>query len=389
MTMKRDQSLIFTTVPEEGSEHLTTKTTNTKTQRPKFLNLKSKTTDIKQDVKETPNAFFNSVSVCSTPMTDLNRVLHPTSLSICTNAEATFTTDEQNSSLKSESLNSLLSATSDLYVEEGKNVPKAIDDEHIEYHNLNNNLKNIKKSLSLIDMENIKAEKENEEGEMLRKSLRRTIMDPTFPVFTQNGLLVSEHLYKYNILNGQLLDMKIDDERSKKILNKEELRDIKPVEGNCAITANNLEKPFIPPKENKKFKRSLTLPLKSLSNETNSQQTGFNKHSGVQLTPLLSKLSTLGMEEKSSGFCSIETTPSDFKDVKTAMKKNHLFRSNSLKIESNPFSDKHRKDNELRPAILLIYGQQDMVLNLLLEDAPIQFKTIEKIVINIHLFLFK
>lgn len=92
MTMKRDQSLIFTTVPEEGSEPVTPRV-STKSQRPKFLNLKSKTTDVKQELKES-NSFFGSVSVCSTPMTDLNRVLHQTSLSICTNPEArTFDAD--------------------------------------------------------------------------------------------------------------------------------------------------------------------------------------------------------------------------------------------------------------------------------------------------------
>ncbi|KRT79391.1 hypothetical protein AMK59_8503 [Oryctes borbonicus] len=351
MTMKRDQSLIFTTVPEEDSDH-TTSTVKTKTQRPKFLNLKSKTTDIKQELKET-GSFHGSVSVCSTPMADLNRVLHQTSLSICTNPQSsTFEVDTENSQ-KSDSLNSLLSATSDLYVEGGKSDNGVKPAEKSEE---DNNLCNIKKSFSLTDMPKYD---EKDESDSLQKNLRKTIMDPTFPVFTQNGLLISEHLYNYNIYNGELLALQSDEMKkpsNNNDENKDNLVESKASELNSQ-QSDVTPKKFVPSRDNIKFKRSLTLPLKSLSNDMGSQQNvvNFNNPTGVQLTPLLSKLSTLAMEERSSGFCSIENTPSDFKDIKTSLKRNALFRSNSNKVESNVFSS-HQKDKRLQSVILLIYG---------------------------------
>lgn len=378
MTMKRDQSLIFTTVPEEGSDH-STPTVTSKTQRPKFLNLKSKTTDFKQESKESA-AVFGSVSVCSTPLTDLNRVLHQTSLSICTNPESnTFDTDNTSNSQKSDSLNSLLSATSDLHVESAKNGNIKLQNSSQDYIVDNNNSCNIKKSFSMTDI--LKMDHGDNIDEFQR-NLRKTIMDPTFPVFTPNGLLISEHLYNYNIFNGELLNMQVKDQ-SLKAQTKTEIENSNLIKER--LTQTDLEASvskikFVPARDNNKFKRSLTLPLKSLSNESGTQQSvaGFNKHAGVQLTPLLSKLSTLAMEERSSGFCSIETTPNDYKDFKSSLKRNQLFRSNSIKVESNTFSS--QKDKKLQSAILLIYGQQDMVINLLVEeDAANSFDVVNQI----------
>lgn len=118
--MKRDQSLIFTSVPEEETDHQNVVSVsnipNPKPQnRPKFLNLRNKTTDFEQKEKQEEEAapytpFRGQTSVCSTPMTDIKKVLHPAVVSICTNPN-----EEQNltDSVKTESVNSILSAVSE------------------------------------------------------------------------------------------------------------------------------------------------------------------------------------------------------------------------------------------------------------------------------------
>lgn len=228
---------------------------------------------------------------------------------------------------------------------------------------------------------------EKEESESVQRNLRMTIMDPTFPVFTQNGVLISEHLYNYNIINGELLSMQINDD-TKKAQTKEEIRDSN-INADNSVQLNATPKKFVQTRDNNKLKRALTLPLRSLSSDSGTQQNnpGINKHSGVQLTPLLSKLSTLAMEERSSGFCSIETTPNDFKDIKSTLKRNMLFRSNSRVESSNTFP-KHQRNKKLQSVVLLIYGQQDMVINLLLdEEVANSHETIEQIVGEFLIFV--
>lgn len=83
-TMKRDQSLLFTAVPEEDSVETFVPATSKKP-RPKFLNLKSISIDEpKPVIKSTVTTpFCGQTSICSTPMTELKRFVHQNPMSIC------------------------------------------------------------------------------------------------------------------------------------------------------------------------------------------------------------------------------------------------------------------------------------------------------------------
>jgi len=110
------------------------------------------------------------------------------------------------------------------------------------------------------------------------------------------------------------------------------------------------------------------------------------KLDGLQLTPLMSKLSLLA-DERTSGFCSRETTPSEFRDmsgfsggvaVTTTTVTNQLIKQKleSVEKEASDGEDELDEDwvNKDEPVACLIKtelflcGYQNMVLVLLMEN---------------------
>lgn len=365
--MKRDQSLIFTTVLEEDcccsddspatAAAAAPSGRNQKNQnRPKFLNLKCKTTDAKaaeppvKHVSSTP--FMGNTSICSTPMADLSKVLHQASMSICVDPGEEKAKAEINESQTTDSVNSLLSAISDVDKEE--RLDRRVKTE--------NSFPRSKRASSLTGMTIVDAEATDYQA---KGRSRRTIADPTFPFFTTDGRPISEHLYKNSICNGDMLELKRKDfEDSGEVWSS--LKDFDYTNSDVDLrqseSSYHCEK-AAPPDRGSEPRKSLSLPLKSLSKDAVSQGFHLNRN-GVQLTPLLSKLSILGVDEKSSGFCSTDVSPTEYKDTAKYPRRSSYPFSNKGKNE-NLIKEEERK---LQSVVLFVCGQQDMVMNLLLEE---------------------
>ncbi|KAF5278861.1 hypothetical protein FQR65_LT03550 [Abscondita terminalis] len=349
-TMKRDQSLIFTTVPEEDTDqHSPINMKDYKSpDRPKFLNLKSKTSDkyeTNNKIEMTP--FHGQTSVCSTPMTDLSKVLHPTAMSICINPEDSFINIETATSINgNDKFDGCVP-----YVPDGNLLDKKRSASMWE---LREKLKNFNKRITMRYYSLGLSSLNDADDECVPKLVRhKTISDPIFPIFKSDGVAISNFLYNQYLqepimnLNGDCSDRSMQLHESPK-----NVKAISPI--------RSLQKLMTP--KSKESRKALTLPLKSLTSENDSI---FNRqHGGVQLTPLMSKLSLLAMEERSSGFCSKDTTPGDYKDARfTPSQPNYSFLNRRKSSVSEDVAD-----GTLQKAVLFVCGQQDMVMGMLLEE---------------------
>lgn len=400
--MKRDQSLIFTTVPEEELDHhspvnIQTAFVGRSKVRPKFLNLRSKTTD------ETPHNQFESssvpitpfcgpTSVCSTPLTDIKKVVHQGTMSICTNPNEAI-----QESFKTDSVNSVLSA-----VEEKTHTSlHSIDCTKLlkstPYVNVGASLYDKKKFSSMFELReklkcltkrvtmkyynrgltNLNKTPDESPKKERKKQTFNTITDPTFPVFRNDGKVISKSFYEaYIQTHFTLVNSEI--RRSKDAISENNTMQWKSIENFDMSFRDFSKKPTVqteiemqPLKSEKR--KSLSLPLKSLTTDSSDSATtpAYKKEcysGGVQLTPLMTKLSMLAMEERSSGFCSKDTTPSEYKDLFTPSQSHFTF----LKKRNADTTEQQKLpkgQNVFQKCILLVCGQQDMVVNVLLEEA--------------------
>ncbi|KAK9892500.1 hypothetical protein WA026_020490 [Henosepilachna vigintioctopunctata] len=265
--IKRDCSLFFTAVPEEDTDISPNKNEDAtiirlqKPSRPKFLNLKSKISDIKEITPldtMTPYTPFaaNPGSVISTPMTELNKVLHINTYSICTDPEPEI------------------------------NISKSAKKNYFK------NTKILKRSKSLV----ISSYKKPNGLKPIRRF--KTICDPTFITDgIENGFL-----HNLESIKDELLALK----------NTETVEELQ-VPKNPVSEVDQTEKIS--------RRKSLTLPLKSLSFD--SANCHNNSDSSGLLTPLMHKLSSLTFEKKSSGISSFNPTPLECKDVIPLFKKEY------------------------------------------------------------------
>lgn len=396
--MKRDQSLIFTTVPEEENESqspvkIENVTIQTKPlNRPKFLNLRSKTTDFRtvettNESKTVPiTPFHGQTSVCSTPMTDLNKVLHQKVMSICVDPQEDNDETEAPSVMqipKTESLNSVLSAISETSDNSTQNKELLLKSVPYMKIAVNNSIKSYKSYWDLTL---------NEELPCKRKRLQ-SISDPTFPVSSADDKCVSRHLYNLHVkehiasLNNEANENRASESNTEEWKSLEDIDDEDVV---IPIDKNKLN--LIDSNASKEQKKVLTLPLKSFNDNDTLTSPGFHSSrnfGGVQLTPLMTKLSLLANEERSSGFCSIVTTPSEYKDyVKSTFNVKNSKSFSNLDQEQNKFN----KNCDLRKAALFVCGQQDMVVILVLEedgcyDKAIVYKLVSCVFNNLQISL--
>lgn len=251
----------------------------------------------------------------------------------------------------------------------------------------------------------------------------RTIADPTYPVFNSLGKPISHALYdeimnQQNQLDSAVLGAKnfgksnfvAFDEPPKTIHN-----DLKSADTDAKVekAIKSLEKPQ---SNNNINRKSLSLPLKSLNsaNETKinnnanintatTSATGAavgaaattvptdivntknifdrpderRKLNGIQLTPLITKLSILAMnEERSNAFSSWDTTPgiesaTPLDSVKMFRRKSSIKADGIDQVQSQ-FSHKASSecsdDSELRKVELFICGQNNMTMLLIMSE---------------------
>lgn len=366
--MKRDQSIIFTAVPEEDSESQIFKPEKPipVQNRPKFLNLKSKTTDDKKPIPSTP---FHQTSVCSTPMTDLSKVIHSKPLKICTNDNYPHENQRENCINFRDHTDfkinvPYLKVTSNLY--DCKKFSSVFD--------LREKLKNPEKCVTM------KYYKSKVSNDVTPDQVRvfKTIADPNYPIFRSDGTVVSHPFYQDYLTNQmELITTEIKQEKPEPNHSFDDfdsnltdfVKSVAPVKKNPEKVVENIEISALP-RVGKEHRKSLTLPLKSLSLDGGGEISPVRRHSSsVLLTPLMSKLSSF----ESSGFCSRDTTP--------------IF----TPTQSFPFIKKPKRIQEtdaLRKCVLFVCGQQDMVVTLLLQDeACASQDVITKLVIKIRAIL--
>ncbi|XP_076288693.1 Hermansky-Pudlak syndrome 4 protein isoform X3 [Lasioglossum baleicum] len=424
--MKRDTSRIFT-VPEEGELDSSQYNDNNNHYIPSVpLTAYNSPVKRKQESKPDRPKCVNPLtpSVCSTPLKDVNRVLHGNVMLICnTNEDAnTEKAEEEKEEMKT-------------------NVPDDIPDvvkEALRCKRLNK-LRNVppkkkvikrreftKKSLSMHDLESVNlyrnrisvrtyglglpqlkesiSAETSPENKPAHKKQYHTITDPCYPVFRGDGLPVSMSLYEQYISTHY---EELTDDSSDAINRNDFLASlnnnchVQNVTNDCdTASKDNLEKLNNSSRDIKldnktkqeTYRRSMSLPLKPLNvteNDDRRKSTSEcgnaydflqkKKLDGLQLTPLMSKLSLLA-DERTSGFCSRETTPSEFRDLSGfSTATNQMIKQKLEAVNKEIGSDGEDELEEdwvttskdqvcLEATELFLCGHQNMVLVLLMES---------------------
>ncbi|XP_070162156.1 uncharacterized protein Hps4 isoform X2 [Polyergus mexicanus] len=450
--MKRDTSRIFT-VPEEGEEDSANypPVLQYVSSVPLAINHESPIRR-KQEIKPERFKISGTVnpltpSICATPLKDVDRVLHGNAMLICS-SESGGETDEHRSSSKSNDdddipdvvkealrckrLNKLKNATSKKKLMKRKDPDRKSvslpDLTSSVKSRLNNIPRTYRPELDKILCKFNEASPDDCDPNSPRqkftgsdKRYSRTITDPCYPVFRCDGLPVSQSLYEQyiashceelrddggdNNIHGRYND---NDNLQSRNLSSELMSAKLSINSNSSsITrdAGEEHKPGYDKSKQETYKRSMSLPLKPLNVVTEVQdgddrrrsmsECGSNSYDfpqkrkldGLQLTPLMSKLSLLA-DERTSGFCSRDTTPSEFRDlsgfsggaattITATTTMNQLMRQKleSVEKEASEGEDKLDEDwvNRNDPAVclekteLFLCGYQNMVLVLLMEN---------------------
>ncbi|XP_055546972.1 uncharacterized protein LOC129731185 isoform X2 [Wyeomyia smithii] len=403
--MKRVKSLIFTNIPEEDIDDGVTKQTKKNTiSRPTHLPLIFKNSQLKETMESGFNSinfdesdsfpsFIGKTSVCSTPMTENKLLPNGNLLSICAVNE-----DDTQADLSKYSEYVQTSENLDLNENRHKD-PIKIKASNIHCNSIINNrlrasYSNIREFISLddaigdpiTDSRNTKSMHRHKRGECYSK----TVTDPMYPIYNSKGNLISYSLFKellelnYNELKAYTSSGAIPD---RLCYNPD-------VETECANSVNKNERcnetcvvpEDILQRSSKHKRKGLTLPLKSLSTDKKNIEMfehGVNRNvfnspirrrnvSGLQLTPLMSKLTVLAMNDShSSGFSSWDTTPGyNLNNPLTPLEANLKRKKNICPTQSNCDCE-DPDDNELSQLVkveLFICVQQNMTLVLMLQE---------------------
>lgn len=433
--LKRDKSIIFTNIPEEAAvvDHQETPTESQKNQsampiaRPnhlplRFKNITSKDlpesgfSSINFDESDSFPQFIGKTSVCSTPMTEM-KVLHSAVLSICANS------DEVDCSVPAEPL--MVPKTpykKSNPVDDTKHKPFPLETRRHSLSNLQDSLKKIRLAIRPFGHGLSKLGKPirdrspspcrsasecDDEFDIddLEKTTYRTITDPMYPVFNSAGAPISKCLFQQFLSSHEQLKTPtkptLTPSSDDQVVPVDEQIDEMPIEGfDSSLKSSPVHitsKPAITPN-----RMSLSLPLKSLTLEQDSTDTDSSqiptdivhisnifdapqqrkKLSGIQLTPLMTKLSILAMnDERSSGFSSWDTTPGCGLDLATpSADAPKMFRRRSS--SSSRFEDLAELrecdgsepnavvlGNEMQRCELFVCGQQNMTMLMVLEQS--------------------
>jgi hypothetical protein len=260
------------------------------------------------------------------------------------------------------------------------------------------------------------------------KKFYNTISDPLHPVFRYDGLPISRSLYNeklachYQLLDAERSDGSStgDDMSSNSFTNlvssaavkydtKQEEYDTvrstvlkleqngdKSIADNaelCSYKEGPVDRQQIISSKQEVYRRSLSLPLKTIitndgeNRDMKERSTSYTagvlespavktRIVGLPVTPLMSKLSSLAIEEKTSGFCSRDTTPGEFRDLSFpgTSDTSSVVEFTRRKITSGKREAELEEEDSSecteapRNAVLYLYGQQSMSLFLLLEE---------------------
>lgn len=417
--MKRDTSRIFT-VPEEGELDSTHYSNGAV---PFYPSLPPTTygSPAKRipEVTERPKAVNPlTPSVCSTPLKDVNRMLHGTAVSICSGAD-----DSDNKAVEMTNISDIPDLVKEAMrckrVNKLKNPPpkeklkkirssdrKSLSLPDLTNYNYTNRISLRYYSIGLPKLnKNLYSDDSPDKKLVPGKPFFHSITDPCFPIFRTDGLPVSGTLYDHYVATHyQELRSTEDTDIGNEFFNKfpiskeEKSRATGGFESQIIPKSDQsgVSEPDVTTEKKTKqeiYRRSMSLPLKSLNapeedggRQKSTSESGSvfdlpqkRKLEGLQLTPLMSKLSLLA-DERTSGFCSRETTPSEFRDLSSfSTATNQMIRSKLDAVSKDDVSDEEddldqdwisskREESSLEKVELFLCGQQNMVLVLLMED---------------------
>lgn len=324
--------------------------TNKPRQRPTKLSLSFKNQkSLDEDVEENEKVFTGQTSVCSTPMVEFKR-LHGNMLSICQIPENHLDKEEPDV-LKN------VEDCAKVKMENEKRDNKMVLDANCIADHYINKPEPMRKLASVTDLQEtvkklsnrstskfkLKRSKESltddspSQQHLSKNPSTMTINDPLFPVFRHDGVAISESLFN-QYLEQHYAEMKKDSKENifsfnKKLCEQEKFEDF---DSEMNRSPQRTPKKFT--KEASKTistdqtrRQSLSLPLKSLNENTDSQigagtdAISFKKKlTGVQLTPLMEKLSHLAFSDKSSGYSSRVMTPLELREFMTPVAENQI-----------------------------------------------------------------
>lgn len=354
--MKRDKSLLFTAVPEEDHTMISPPNreegsvprkpsmpdvvpfTNKPRPRPNKLSLTFKTQkSLDEDVKEnevSEKVFTGQTSVVSTPMVDYKR-LHGNMLSICQNPDADEKLELEPDVVKTDSMTT--AERRDRVILDGNSIGEHFINKPEPMRKLASvtDLQETFRKLSTRASSNMKLKRSKMEDESTPSPETKgqntmTINDPLFPVFRNDGVAISESLFN-QYLEQYYSGIKHSKEDSVFNFNHKlgELDKFKDFDSELMKSPQRTPKRVAKDSSNtvqtdQSRRKTLSLPLKSLSENSETQiDTGpdtlsFKKKlSGVQLTPLMEKLSHLAFSDKSSGYSSRVMTPLELRELLT------------------------------------------------------------------------
>lgn len=432
--MKRDKSIIFTNIPEEAAvvDHQDGGTTELPKTRPampmarpnhlplRFKNITSKDlpesgfSSINFDESDSFPQFIGKTSVCSTPMTEM-KVLHSAVLSICANV------DEVDCGIPVEQpVVAKTPIKKSNPANDSKQQPFRMESRRHSLSNLQDSLKKIRLAIrpfghglsklgkpvrdrSPSPCRSANEDDDDFEIDDLEKTTYRTITDPMYPVFNSAGAPISKCLFQQFLDSHETLKHFQRSHATPPPPTDDQVVPIDPmpIDGfDSSLKASPLH--IIPKPAFTPNRMSLSLPLKSLSldheHATDTSEIPSDvvhtsnifdgpqqrkKLSGIQLTPLMTKLSILAMnDERSSGFSSWDTTPGCGLELATpSADAPKMFRRRSS--SSTRFEDLAELgeydggdpaavvllSSERQRCELFVCGQQNMTMLLVLEQA--------------------
>ncbi|KAL4719586.1 hypothetical protein ACJJTC_016411 [Scirpophaga incertulas] len=428
--MKRDKSLLFTAVPEEdhtmisppNQEAPTTSQdrrpsmpdvvpfTNKPRPRPNKLTLSFKTQkSLDEELNEDETTFTGQTSVCGTPMVEYKR-LHGNIMSICqqnpdcqpekssepdvvknfdNHAKVNMENEKRDNRMALD-----INCIADHYISKPEPLRKlaSVTDIQETLKRISNRAtaKFMFKKTNVSINDDLSPSPEHERGKR-RTSL--TINDPSFPVFRNDGVAISESLFNQYIEQYYARMKQESKEENMFTYNMKLCENDKFADFDSELNRSPQRTPKKMPKENtsktvtadQSKRKSLSLPLKSLS-EISDSQTGSDseasmkkKLTGVQLTPLMEKLSHLAFSDKSSGYSSRVMTPLDLREFLTPATEKQTIFPDRPKTHHQESEDDSDSDNEAETlasysdgavrCALFVSGLHNMALLCLLDAA--------------------
>lgn len=419
--MKRDKSLIFTNIPEEEAlieipspaEKLVTRTN-----RPNHLPLKLKTIPpesgiasiVSFDETDSYPDFIGKTSIASTPMTENKILAGPIQSIFARSLEKTDSQsiNEAKEDIEMKPLNNIAKTSSsnnkkDEEKNDDKLIPKEWENVYIAFaHNPFSNQQFKKKSVDDLRINDINDEYECEKS----YNVYSTISDPFYPILNGKKMPISKTLFDdYDLLFNPNVDVlkplksKEKNEYPKLSANLQKKFEADPMIMKRSDIKNSPNRIM----RNQK-KKLLKLPIKSFSldlfdsgkpsttaksstavdNYTMNTTSIFDSPStktkkqmgGLQLTPLMSKLTQLALNENenfSNGYSSFDLPTPNYYETPTDNACRTLF-NRLTKVDeekhdeyiTNDVNDDH--SNELKRVDLLVIGQQNMTLMVIADE---------------------